>query len=71
MERKKIAILGGGIAALSAAFELTELDPDHQLFDITIYTIGPAPGRKRSCWPQRRGRLPGGRTWTACLDRLL
>jgi uncharacterized protein with NAD-binding domain and iron-sulfur cluster len=40
MARKKIAILGGGVAALSAAFELTELDPLHELFDITVYTIG-------------------------------
>ena len=37
---EKIAILGGGIAALSAAFELTELDPTGDRFDITIYTIG-------------------------------
>ena len=40
MARRKIAILGGGVAALSAAFELTEQDPLHQLFDITVYTIG-------------------------------
>ncbi|UVO27601.1 NAD(P)-binding protein [Bradyrhizobium arachidis] len=40
MARKKIAILGGGVAALSSAFELTELDPLHELFDITVYTIG-------------------------------
>ena len=40
MPKKKVAILGGGIAALSAAFELTELDPAGDQFDITIYTIG-------------------------------
>jgi uncharacterized protein with NAD-binding domain and iron-sulfur cluster len=40
MPKKKVAILGGGIAALSAAFELTELDPTGDQFDVTIYTIG-------------------------------
>lgn len=40
MPKQKVAILGGGIAALSAAFELTELDPSGDQFDITIYTIG-------------------------------
>ena len=40
MPKQKVAILGGGIAALSAAFELTELDPGGDQFDITIYTIG-------------------------------
>ena len=35
----KVAILGGGIAALTAAFELTEHDPDNS-YDITIYTLG-------------------------------
>jgi uncharacterized protein with NAD-binding domain and iron-sulfur cluster len=40
MSKKKVAILGGGIAGLSAAFELTELDPTGDQFDITIYTIG-------------------------------
>ncbi len=40
MPKKNVAILGGGIAALSAAFELTELDPTGDQFDITIYTIG-------------------------------
>jgi uncharacterized protein with NAD-binding domain and iron-sulfur cluster len=40
MPKKKVAVLGGGIAALSAAFELTEFDPTGDQFDITIYTIG-------------------------------
>ena len=38
--RKKIAILGGGVAALTAALELTEQDPDQSQYDITIYTLG-------------------------------
>lgn len=35
----KVAILGGGISALTAAFELTEHDPDNS-YDITVYTLG-------------------------------
>jgi uncharacterized protein with NAD-binding domain and iron-sulfur cluster len=38
--KQKIAILGGGIGALTAAFELTEQDPDGSRYDITIYTLG-------------------------------
>ena len=36
----KVAILGGGIAALTAAFELTELHDEDAPLDITIYTLG-------------------------------
>ena len=39
-QQKKIAILGGGIAALTTAFELTS-QPDWQdKFDITVYQLG-------------------------------
>jgi len=72
MERKKIAILGGGIAALSAAFELTELDPDHQLFDITIYTIGWRLGGKgavgRNAAAGYRAEEHGLHVWTGFYD---
>ena len=64
MARKKIAILGGGIAALSAAFELTELDPDRELFDITVYTIGWRLGGKGAVG-RRDGYLGG--TWRRTL----
>jgi uncharacterized protein with NAD-binding domain and iron-sulfur cluster len=46
---QKIAILGGGIAALSTAFELTQ-DPgwqDH--YEITVYTLGWRLGGKGAC----------------------
>jgi uncharacterized protein with NAD-binding domain and iron-sulfur cluster len=39
-DKKRVAILGGGIGALTAAFELAEQDIDRKLFDITIYTLG-------------------------------
>jgi uncharacterized protein with NAD-binding domain and iron-sulfur cluster len=38
--KTQIAILGGGIGALTAAFELTEQDPDKERYDITVYTLG-------------------------------
>jgi uncharacterized protein with NAD-binding domain and iron-sulfur cluster len=38
--KTQIAILGGGIGALTAAFELTEQDPENERYDITVYTLG-------------------------------
>ena len=35
--KTQIAILGGGIGALTAAFELTEQDPENERYDITVY----------------------------------
>lgn len=40
MAKIKIAILGGGMGALAAAFDLTEQDPDGSLYDITLYQVG-------------------------------
>src|SRR5688500_12788252 len=37
---QKIAILGGGIAALSTAFEITSQPGWDKKFDITIHTLG-------------------------------
>ena len=38
--RTKVAILGGGVGALSAAFALSELDPAGERFEITLYQLG-------------------------------
>jgi uncharacterized protein with NAD-binding domain and iron-sulfur cluster len=38
--KTQVAILGGGIGALTAAFELTEQDSDNKRYDITVYTLG-------------------------------
>jgi uncharacterized protein with NAD-binding domain and iron-sulfur cluster len=46
--KTRIAILGGGIAALTAAFELTEQDPKKSRYDITLYTLGWRLGGKAS-----------------------
>ena len=40
MAQTKIAILGGGVASLAAAFDLTENDPKNELYDITVYQVG-------------------------------
>jgi uncharacterized protein with NAD-binding domain and iron-sulfur cluster len=72
MARRKIAILGGGIAALTAAFELTEQDPHHQLFDITVYTIGWRLGGKGAVGRDKekgyRAEEHGLHIWTGFYD---
>ena len=40
MTKEKIAILGGGIGALTAAFELTTVENWQDKYDITIYQMG-------------------------------
>src|ERR1700741_1259511 len=40
MHKTQIAILGGCIGAVTAAFELTEQDPEATRYDIPIYTLG-------------------------------
>jgi uncharacterized protein with NAD-binding domain and iron-sulfur cluster len=53
--RRKIAILGGGAGALSAAFQLTALPDWKDRFEITLYQLGwrlggkGASGRNRDC----------------------
>lgn len=38
--KRRIAILGGGVGALSAAFALSELDPTGKRYEITLYQLG-------------------------------
>jgi uncharacterized protein with NAD-binding domain and iron-sulfur cluster len=45
--RRRIAVLGGGIAALTALYELTDPDnPDRDQYDITVYQMGWRVGGK-------------------------
>src|SRR5262245_6112400 len=44
--KKKIAILGGGMAALTAAFELTHSKESAERYDITVYQVGHRLGGK-------------------------
>jgi uncharacterized protein with NAD-binding domain and iron-sulfur cluster len=54
--KKKVAILGGGLAALTAAYELTDYPGWEKDYDITLYQIGWRLGGKTSC-----GRGPAQR----------
>ena len=38
--KKKIAVLGGGVGAMTAAYELTEQENWQDLYDITVYQMG-------------------------------
>jgi len=38
--KTRVAILGGGVSALSAAFALTEIDPKGEKYTITLYQLG-------------------------------
>ncbi|WP_234683759.1 NAD(P)-binding protein [Bradyrhizobium monzae] len=73
MVKKKVAVLGGGIGALSAAFELTELDSSGEMFDITVYTLGwrlggkGAVGRRDAHWGYR-AEEHGLHVWTGFYD---
>jgi len=64
MAKRRIAILGGGMGSLSAAFELTDpKNPAAKDLEVTVYTLGwrlggkGASGRNRSGPPGVRGRI--------------
>jgi uncharacterized protein with NAD-binding domain and iron-sulfur cluster len=64
---QKVAILGGGIAALSTAFELTS-QPDWQSkYDVTLYQLGWRLGGKCATARGPNGRIeePGPPRWRA------
>ena len=70
--KTRVAILGGGIAALTAAFELTEQDPGRSSFDITVYRLGWRFGGKAAVGrdPSQDGRAyeHGLHIWTGYYD---
>jgi uncharacterized protein with NAD-binding domain and iron-sulfur cluster len=68
-EKKKIAIFGGGIGALSAAFDLTENDPNKS-YDITIYTLGWRLGGKAAVGRDVEGKAfeHGVHLWAGFYD---
>lgn len=45
-ERRKVAILGGGLASLSAAYELTSYPDWRERYDVTLYQLGWRVGGK-------------------------
>jgi len=48
-KKTRVAILGGGVAALTTAFALTEVDPAGEKYDITLYQLGWRLGGKTAC----------------------
>ncbi len=73
--RTKVAVLGGGQAALTAAFQLTDPgNPRHREFDVTVYQIGWRLGGKgatgRNTDPGFHGRIEehGFHNWFGFYD---
>ncbi|GGC54494.1 NAD(P)-binding protein [Chelatococcus reniformis] len=70
MTRQRIAIVGGGMAALTAAFELTQRAEQRERFDITIYQMGWRLGGKGATGRDERGRVVehGLHIWFGCYE---
>jgi uncharacterized protein with NAD-binding domain and iron-sulfur cluster len=71
-ERRRVAILGGGIAGLTAAFELTSTPGWEERFEITVHQLGWRLGGKgaSSRNPDEHGRIEehGLHVWFGCYD---
>ena len=68
--KRRIVIIGGGMAGLAAAFDLTRTKALQDQFDVTIYQLGWRLGGKAAS-----GRLPDGRivehglhVWFGCYE---
>jgi uncharacterized protein with NAD-binding domain and iron-sulfur cluster len=68
MTKKKIAILGGGMAALATAYELTRTPELQALHDVTIYQLGWRLGGKAASGRDTLGRNleHGLHVWFGC-----
>ena len=56
-KRQKIAILGGGMAALAAAFELTGQPDWKEKYEVTVYQLGWRLGGKGASSRGKYGRI--------------
>ena len=70
MAKRKIVIVGGGMAALSAAFELTRTKDLRARHSITIYQMGWRLGGKCASGRDRDGRIieHGLHVWFGCYE---
>lgn len=70
MAKQRIAIVGGGMAALAAAFELTERPDLRDRFDVTIYQMGWRLGGKGATGRDDQGRVVehGLHVWFGCYE---
>lgn len=69
-ERKKIAVLGGGISSLTAVYEMTSQPNWQELYDITVYQMGWRLGGKGASGrdPENGDRIEehGLHLWFGC-----
>jgi len=56
-EKKKIAILGSGVGALTTAFELTDFPGWEELYEVTIYQMGWRAGGKTASARGKNNRV--------------
>jgi uncharacterized protein with NAD-binding domain and iron-sulfur cluster len=70
MTKQRIAIVGGGMAALATAFELTQREDLRERFDITIYQMGWRLGGKGATGRDHKGRVVehGLHIWFGCYE---
>jgi uncharacterized protein with NAD-binding domain and iron-sulfur cluster len=70
MTKRQIAIVGGGMAALATAFELTQRKDLQERFDITVYQMGWRLGGKGATGRDRKGRFVehGLHIWFGCYE---
>jgi uncharacterized protein with NAD-binding domain and iron-sulfur cluster len=68
--KRKIAIIGGGMAGLAAAFDLTRTKALQDQFDVTIYQIGWRLGGKAASGRDCGGRIieHGLHVWFGCYE---
>ena len=70
MAKQRIAIVGGGMAALATAFGLTQREDQRKRFDITIYQMGWRLGGKGATGRDGEGRVVehGLHIWFGCYE---
>ena len=70
MAKTKIAILGGGMAGLSAAYQLTRTSELRERHEVTVYQLGWRLGGKAASGRDRDGRNieHGLHVWFGCYD---
>ncbi|MCB9749074.1 MAG: NAD(P)-binding protein [Myxococcales bacterium] len=70
--RQRVAVLGGGLGALSAVFALTETPGWKRRYDITVYQLGWRLGGKatsgRNQGVYQRSEAHGAQTWLRCYE---
>jgi uncharacterized protein with NAD-binding domain and iron-sulfur cluster len=70
VEKRKIVIIGGGMAALSTAFELTQTEDLRAKHSVSIYQMGWRLGGKCASGRDRQGRIieHGLHVWFGCYE---